>query len=495
MTVHEIRTDSPQPTELSGSLAVLAPQRERLAIVSTRNKLCGIAAYTQAIERQLADLFDITVFDLDQYLLRSQHPRIRVLGDRHIKEICCEIAGFDAVNLQLEHGTLGRSGKDIHRRFHWLVAAAPRLSVTFHTLNRPPTFPLGEFAWAIVTLKWQKAFDIKTSFSRGNRLSWGIAACLRREQRRKPVSVIVHNRRDSSDARYLHGFKRVFDHPLSFLSSSEAETILAQAGRRRFNQLDQLSNETILIGVFGFLNDYKGFGTAVRALHHLSTDHHLLIFGGVHPNEIPMRAPIHPYVASLLGDAYVDTTLYDHIRGAAGIGLNLDNEHRLIDLFGKHPRDLSSRVHFMGALEDGDFFAGMAICDVVVLPYLEVGQSASGPISQAIELGCRVIASRTHAFLEFARYHPQTIEFFDIGNHLELAKRIAARRQYEARREGSRYTVETNKSIYLTANSAPPNAASPFWRRRTRAGPAERQDLALISETATRARGHAARDQ
>ena len=117
-----------------------------------------------------------------------------------------------------------------------------------------------------------------------------------------------------------------------------------------------------------------------------------------------------------------------------------------------------------GALADADFLAGMAICDAVVLPYLEVGQSASGPISQAVELGCRIIASRTHTFLDFARYHPETIEFFDIGNHLELAERIAARRQHAARRERLRYTVETNKAIYLAANSAPAQTVPRFRR-------------------------------
>ena len=84
-----------------------APRRERLAIVSTYDKLCGIAAYTRALERQLADIFDVTVFDLDQDLLRSRHPRVSRLGDRHIKEICAALADFDAVNLQLEYGMLG----------------------------------------------------------------------------------------------------------------------------------------------------------------------------------------------------------------------------------------------------------------------------------------------------------------------------------------------------------------------------------------------------
>jgi hypothetical protein len=180
MTIHELRPAGPPvASDADGGVAVLATRRERLAIVSTRNKLCGIAAYTQALERQLADIFDITVFDLDQYLLRSHHPRVRALGNRHIKEICRAIAGFDAVNLQLEYGTLGRSTKDIHRRFRWLVAAAPRLSVTFHSLKRPPIFPWADFLGAVVTLKWRKADELRASFARDSRLSEGIARCLR----------------------------------------------------------------------------------------------------------------------------------------------------------------------------------------------------------------------------------------------------------------------------------------------------------------------------
>ena len=299
MTLHELHTTP----DRAGNLAVLPPRRERLAIISTRNTLCGIAAYTQALERQLAELFEITVFDLDQYLLRSEHPRVRALGDRHIREICRDIAGFDAVNLQLEFGTLGRSAKDIERRFGWLVGAPKRLSVTFHTLTPVPVFPVLDFVRAAATLKWREAADIKSAFLRNRRLSLGVARRLRQAQQRKPVSVIVHNRRDLSDARHLHGFERVFDHPLCFLSADDAAAISASATRRRFIQLDPLPREAKLIGVFGFLNTYKGFGAVVRALHHLPDDHHLLIFGATHPNEIPLRSTIHPYVASLLDDA------------------------------------------------------------------------------------------------------------------------------------------------------------------------------------------------
>lgn len=94
--------------------------RGKLAIVSTHDDLCGIAAYTRSLEQQLADIFDVTVFDLNQFLLRSSHGRVRKFGDKHIQAICREIRHYDTVNLQLEHGTLGRSCSDIFRRFGWI---------------------------------------------------------------------------------------------------------------------------------------------------------------------------------------------------------------------------------------------------------------------------------------------------------------------------------------------------------------------------------------
>jgi glycosyltransferase involved in cell wall biosynthesis len=476
MTIRQLRLGDPVPSGgPSASVAALAPCR-RLAIVSTRNKLCGIAAYTHALERQLADLFDLTVFDLDQYLLRGRHKRVRTLGDRHIKEICARIAGFDAVNLQLEFGTLGRSAKDIQRRFRWLVDAAPRFSVTFHTLKRPPHFSWTDFLRAIITLKWQRACDLRAGYVREQALSEGIAKQLRRAQQHKPIDIIVHNRRDLSDASHLLGLENVHHHPLAFLSAAEIEATTNDANRQRFPLIDELPKTAKLVGVFGFLNNYKGFGTVIHALHHLSPDHHLLIFGGTHPNEIQTNRSVHPYIASLLQDGHVDATLYEQMTAGPdrGINLTLDIEDHLAQLLGTHPRDLSGRIHFMGAVDDADFHSGMAICDVVVMPYLEVGQSSSGPISLAVELGCRVIASRTQTFLEFARYHPNAVEFFDIGNHLELAERIAARPQYAERRERPRYTVETNKAVYLAANSAPTEMprferARPVQRRVTAA--------------------------
>ena len=238
--------------------ANLPARRERLAIVSTGSKLCGVAAYTAALRRQLIEAFDVTVFDLDQYLLRSTHRRVRHLADEHIRDICRRIAEFDTVNLQLEHGTLGQHSTDIYRRFCWLAAAAPRLSVTFHTLLTSPRFDSANFTKALLTFQWGAAERIYAGYRRHRLLSRGIARNLRRIQRSKQVSAIVHNRRDLCDAKYLYGIGNVFDHPLAFLGNAEAEGIRTHASRHALPMLDALPADAVLIGVFGFLNEYKG---------------------------------------------------------------------------------------------------------------------------------------------------------------------------------------------------------------------------------------------
>jgi len=439
----------------SASLAA----RPRLALVSTYSELCGIAAYTRRLEKQLADVFDVTVFDLNQYLLRSNHRRVRKFGDRHIQEICREIRNYDAVNLQLEHGTLGLSYRDIYRRFSLILRSSPRISVTFHTIFKSEGFDYGQYVKELLRFNFAKAVELRSSYLRAHLLSAGITGRLRRAQRFKPVSVIVHTRRDSSQMKFVHGMRNVHDHPLSFLSDADADDIRRSASRSKFTILDQVPKDSRLIGVFGFLGRYKGFDTVIRALHHLPKDYHLLIFGGVHPNEIKPHQSIDPVVSSLFDAGYIDTNIAERMRvepgrGAPTVSVAVNGSMR--DLLIGHPKDLSRRMHFLGATTDDDFLSGMAICESVVFPYLEVGQSSSGPISQALELGCRVVASRTHTFLQLDRYHRNMIEFFDIGNHLELAARLLARPQFNTRERRLAFNVETNKEIYLAANGALP---------------------------------------
>src|SRR5215469_5932234 len=200
-------------------------RRKKLALISTRDELCGIAAYTRSLQKQLSEVFEVTVFDLDQYLLRSTPGRIRKFGDRHIQDICREIREYDAVNLQLEHGTLGRASRDIHRRFSWILRAAPRLSVTFHTVFQCEPFNYREYFREMLRRNFARAMAMKAQYNREHLVSAGLASLLRRAQRFKPVSFIVHTRRDLWQMKFAHGMRNVYDHPLAFLSAAEAADI------------------------------------------------------------------------------------------------------------------------------------------------------------------------------------------------------------------------------------------------------------------------------
>jgi glycosyltransferase involved in cell wall biosynthesis len=111
-----------------------------------------------------------------------------------------------------------------------------------------------------------------------------------------------------------------------------------------------------LLGVFGFLSPYKGIETAIHAMRYLPDEWHLLVYGLVHPSTIVPQARVSSYLASLL------------------------------KMLEAKPGQLHRRVSFMGNVDDHRFLCTMRACDLVVFPYLEVGQSASGPASQAIEL-------------------------------------------------------------------------------------------------------------
>ena len=61
----------PAPPITASPFRHVRRRRKRLALISTHDDLCGIAAYTRCLEKQLNDVFEVTVFDLDQYLLRT----------------------------------------------------------------------------------------------------------------------------------------------------------------------------------------------------------------------------------------------------------------------------------------------------------------------------------------------------------------------------------------------------------------------------------------
>ena len=429
-------------------------RRRRMAIVSTFDDLCGIAGYTRRLVPQLEPWYDVEVLDLDQFLMRSPHRAIQRLAEKQINEFAARLKGFDCVNIQLEHGTLGRTTKQIIRRFQKLTKAAPELSVTFHTVMIGEPIQWADSLGILFKQGVGALYGHISANSRQHALSHPIYRDLRKLSRGKPVHTIVHNRRDMRLLTHVHRLPNVHHHPLAFLSQEASEEIRSRTTRASFPGLAAIPPDAKLVGTFGFLSPYKGFETVIQALKYLPDDYHVLIFGGIHPQTIKKGIKIDEYIGALLKEANIGLTVLDQMaeKKQTGVSVALDVSKDL-EVLMRHPHDLSSRIHFMGALNDDEFAGAMAVCDMVVMPYLEVGQSSSGPISVALNMGCRVIASRTSTFSQFSRYYPDAIEFFDIGNYIELAQRIASDPPSDPRARELTYNTETNAEMYRLANS------------------------------------------
>ena len=97
---------------------------------------------------------------------------------------------------------------------------------------------------------------------------------------------------------------------------------------------------------------------------------------------------------------------------------------QLIENISKNRKSFNERIQFLGNLDDDRFIEALYCCDFAVLPYLEVNQGGSGIASLVLETKINALYSNNKAFDELNKYFPNTFSRFDIGNYMELAKKI-----------------------------------------------------------------------
>ena len=399
--------------------------KKKVLFVSTYKTLCGIAAFTETLESHLQDRYDIDIGVLDQYILKSTNPKLITAGDKLIDDICSRAKDFDVVNLQWEPGLLGNTHRQILRRFRKLLRASPHMIVTVHTVVENPRFSTIQMIKAMrrgVTASIRFVNEMFIKYGQKTYL------LLNEADRSDTFQVIVHTRRELRYFRQVIGLKNVYDHPLGLIRKTWGDGLKSRAQELRIKIENEFGSNKRFIGFFGFLSEYKGIITAIEALRFLPDDYVLLLFGGVHPSLHKDGQNVSPYLRKLLKII-----------------------HPSSDKAGKAKRSLFDRVQFLGAPDDFDFAASIAVCDINVFPYLEVGQSASGPVSQSIELGKRTIVSNNNMFSELEGYFPKRTYKVDIGNHLHLAQVIKrAMADPEPEKGGLQFTTWTLADFYAS---------------------------------------------
>jgi glycosyltransferase involved in cell wall biosynthesis len=387
-----------------------------LAIVSSYNERCANASYTDALRREFSKYYHVDVLPLKTRLLRGTQTDVRRAGDQSIEELAHQLRRYDYVNIQFEAGLYGNYVTHILPRIVKLIDACPNLIFTMHRadLDRIPRWrqlyrqlrirrPLQSF----LQFWFNRRFDYSW-------LTFEIVKYLKRASAKHNIWLLCHTKRDAEILRGIHQFDRVIDYPLTFLSAEEQAQYQKPIDRAAFNARYRLPPDAKTIGLFGFINTYKGFDTVIRSLRFLPPNYHVLIFGGQHPLTITANEP----VSQFLGELIELTTKKP----------KWSIEQQLVSSLADRGLPIASRVHFLGALDDEQFLQAMNSCDCTVLPYLEVGQGMSAVAVLALETRARALYSTNLAILEFQRYAPNAFATFDIGNYLELATKI---RNYE----------------------------------------------------------------
>jgi len=365
---------------------------KKIAIVSSFSDSCGNAYFTKVlIDSMRKNGADVECVELDLKLTQSVDGYFRKKADRHIDEICKTLEGYDGVNIQLEAGLFGTLPKDIIKRLYKLINANPHTSVTLHSprlvsdsaSQRKAIKSLLRFNFrgALREYLAHKSTDIHRALNRR----------LLDLLMNKNISLIVHTNRAKEQIKRIFGYENVHVHPLKIVASGFCPD---NSVIDRVKNILNFGDDEKIIGMFGFINEYKGHTLALEAIANLPPEYKLLIFGRQHPQTIKDNEPVSPYLRTLQ------------------------------KLISDDKRIRRNRVFFMGEYSTEDFINLAATVDVVWLPYVENGQDGSGIASICLDVSPKVLCSASFAFDElFKLINYRNYYRFDIGNALELASK------------------------------------------------------------------------
>lgn len=401
--------------------------KKKMAIISTYNENCGNASYTHVLKKAFSKYVDVDVIPLDLFCLQAKSSNLIYAGDKHIKNICSQVRNYDYVNIQFEAGLYGASIKHILRRIRWLIDASPNLTLTMHRVDADDT-SFAEAVSAGIKSRSYHYFKVLRGASKFSGLSKSVINYCGKASKKKNVIIKVHTRRESRSVKEIYLNNSVYDYPLAFLNKEERCQAWINSDRNSFLRKHGFADNDKVFGLFGYLSNYKGIETAVEALSLLPEEYKLGLFGSQHPQTVKRGEAINPYLKSifdLMED--IDKKKFEDSKKSALIswfmaggrdGGNLD----AVDA--EKFKRISDRIRFIGSLPDPEFIEALRLCDAVVLPYLEVGQSMSGVAVLGMEAGAKMICANNRSFAETRRYYPDSFLGFDMGNFYELAQKI-----------------------------------------------------------------------
>ncbi|WP_038913178.1 hypothetical protein [Dickeya zeae] len=392
---------------------------KKIAIVSSFSDSCGNAYFTKILmESMINSGVQVECMSLNLLLTQSINNSVRKKADKHIDDICRRLKDYDGVNIQFEAGLYGTMPADIIKRVYKLVSANPNTSVTLHSPRLVnDSASQREAIKQVLKLRLKTAVNMYLSELRRN-VSTRINVKVIKYLVKNNINVIVHTLRAKEQIEMFFNYTNIHVHPLKIVDDNhQTSPEIFERIKDEYN----ISEQDKIIGMFGFVNEYKGHSLAIQTLSCLPSNYKLMIFGRQHPQTIKNNEIVNHYIRSLQVDISKNKTVKD-------------------------------RVFFMGEYDNEDFINLAASVDYVWLPYVENGQDGSGIASICMDVSKRVLCSSSFAFDELFRLIPEYNNYarFDIGNYMELAsKTLHFMPNKVSRISEKKYTLQSQADLYI----------------------------------------------
>ncbi|NGX56470.1 MAG: hypothetical protein K1060chlam5_00713 [Candidatus Anoxychlamydiales bacterium] len=395
-------------------------KKKSLAIISTYNNLCGNATYTQALEKEFSNFYNVKIFQIDPLLLRSNSSNDLKLGNELIKVIANNIRNYDYVNIQFELSLFGLKKTVIVKRIKKLLNSSKKTIITFHNVETKKSFFTKEFILSISRFEIKNCFSLILSTLKNNLLAKILDKTIKHSIK-KNAAILVHTKRDKQSIINRYKYSKVFDHPLTFLNLKKINNC-NNTSKEILKKNFKLSKNDIIIGLFGFLTPNKGYEIAIKAMKYLPENYHLFIIGSQNPLSIEPGKQINSYI------------------------------NKLIHLIKKDHKLSRKKIIFLSKSNHDEFIEYMSLCDINILPYLETNRSGSGIAALSLECCDKIITSQNFAFLELEKYAINCFKKFSIGNYLELANAIEFFDEdftMSLEKYRKKYNIHTNVKLHM----------------------------------------------
>jgi glycosyltransferase involved in cell wall biosynthesis len=338
--------------------------RRRVALVTPWQTVCGNARYAEKLAAGLETFVDLAPVAL------APGPFAKGYFDSIAAEIRCSRA--DVVHIQHEYCFFGDLLSDSNRQLNRLLAKieAP-VVLTLHTVRadllatRSLRGPLRQwwydgFTNLLEKLRFRGTGMLRRFTHRKTRRSDSFFRALSH-----CAIIVVHSH---ISAQYL-----AQAHP-ELAAKIEVVPIAVPAPAALQQPVVVKPSDEVWLMMLGFVSEYKGHLAAIEALSLLPSNYRLVVAGGRHPND----ANALNYWTRLL-------TAIDALQ-------------------------LRDRVTFTGFIgDDGQYAATLAQADAFLLPYKEVGQSASAVLADVMSFGKPVVTSTARSMFEY-RYDRDSLQ-------------------------------------------------------------------------------------